>query len=58
MVYGCDVCLVCVCVVGVRDVCKHEAMWHVNVMCALYVGVCGVYVCVYVYVYVCWARFP
>ena len=46
MVHGCGVCLVCVCVVGVCDVCKCEVMWHVNVMCALYVGVCGVYVCV------------
>jgi len=45
VVHGCGVCLVCVCVVGVCDVCKCEVMWHVNVMCAWYVGVCGVYVC-------------
>lgn len=41
MVYGCGVCLVCVCVVDVCDVCNCEVMWHVNVMCALYVGVCA-----------------
>lgn len=46
MVYGCSVCLVCVCAVDVCDVCKCEVMWHVNVMCVLYVGVCAYVVCV------------